>query len=103
MKHSSDIQPVGTIRDTQIATEARGPNQNILIQDTHTGKHLVSLLGFDPARAQTVAVDAVTFWRLPHSDSLDGLIKELVDVLISIRYVHPTLTQLSLEMELVAD
>lgn len=98
-----DIRHIGTIRDTQIATEIRGPNQNILIQDTHTGKRLVALLGFNPGGMQPVTVATISYWRLPHSDGVDGLLKDLIDVLISVRYAHPTLTQLSLQMEPTAD
>ncbi len=100
---SSDIQAIGTIGDTRIATEIRGPNQNILIQATPTGKQLAGLLGLDAARARPVTVESAAYWRLPHSDGLDAFLKDLIDVLISVRYAHPTLTQLSLQLEVSSD
>lgn len=99
---NQDIQHIGKIRGTQIATEIRGPNQNVLIEDTDTGKHLAHLLGLDPTRARPVTLGTISYWRLPHSDGVDALLKELIDVLISVRYAHPTLTQLSLQIEATA-
>ena len=36
---------------------------------------------------------------MPHDHQVDELLMELTDVFISIRYAHPTLVQLQLELD----
>ncbi|HHN93822.1 MAG TPA: hypothetical protein ENK17_03560 [Anaerolineae bacterium] len=36
--------------------------------------------------------------RIPHTDRVDDLLKQVVEALIAVRYAHPTLVQLHLEL-----
>ena len=67
---------------------ADGQGQDILVQASIDG-------GGEPAMEQ---VDAQPVYVIPHSRRLDEHVKELVDVLILLRWEHPRLMQLSLSL-----
>ena len=39
-----------------------------------------------------------TFTAVPHTDEVDDLLWQLIDALIDVRYQHPTMTQLTLQL-----
>jgi len=39
------------------------------------------------------------YWRVIHSRQVDDLLVELIELLISIRYTHPTMVQLEMILE----
>lgn len=94
----NDIQHLGSIDGAQIAVVARGLGQRILVQHGASGQHLVRLLGFEPEQTVTVQVGNVRYWSLLHDSRVDDLLRSLVDVLISIRYLHPAFVQLQLDL-----
>ena len=61
------------------------------------GHHLAGLLGC--ARPEVVVRGGAAFLCIPHSDPLDRQLRQVIDVLIAIRYAHPSLMQLQLELE----
>ena len=69
-----------------------------MIQDGDTGQRLACLLGF--GQADIIRREDGSYWRIVHDRQVDGLLVELIDLLISFRYAHPTLVQLELELEL---
>lgn len=79
---------------------ADGQGQDILVQATPVGERLALFLasidgGGEPAMEQ---VDTQPVYVIPHSRRLDEHVKELVDVLILLRWEHPRLMQLSLSL-----
>ena len=68
--------------------------QDILIEHSDVGQRLARLLGCD--QADTIRRGDRRYWRVPHNHEVDGLLMELTDLFISIRYAHPTLVQLEL-------
>ena len=92
------IQHLGSIDGAQIAVQVRGLNQCILVQKSETGQHLVRLLGCDPQRLATVQADGIGYWCLEHDSRVDELLRTTIDVLISIRYLHPSFMQLRLDL-----
>jgi hypothetical protein len=94
----NDIQRLGCINGTQIAVQARGLGQRILVQKSETGQHLVQFLGFQPHSLPTAQVSGIQYWSLPHDRRVDELLCTSIDILISVRYVHPSLVQLELDL-----
>jgi hypothetical protein len=43
--------------------------------------------------------EGTCYWRIPHDRQVDNLLVQLVDLLISIRYAHPTLVQMELTLD----
>jgi hypothetical protein len=68
---------------------------SILVQQGDVGRHLAGLLGV--ARPGIVEREGIAFVHIPHSDRVDELLRQVIDVLITIRYAHPTLVQLQLQ------
>ena len=89
--------PLGHLDGSEVGVQPTLDGQDILIQDGDVGQHLASLLGF--GNAEIVRQDETCYWRIVHNRQVDGLLVELIDLLISIRYSHPTLVQLQLELE----
>ena len=94
----SNIRHLGSIDGAQIAVQVCGLGQHILVQEGETGQHLVRLLGFDPPCLSTAQVGGLRYWSVPHDSRVDELLRTGIDVLISIRYLHPTFVQLQLDL-----
>ncbi len=94
----NDIQHLGSIDGAQIAVVTDGLDQRIVVQHSESGQHLVRLLGFVPEGLPTTQVASVRYWSLPHDARVDDLLRTLVDILISIRYLHPSFVQLRLDL-----
>jgi hypothetical protein len=92
------IQPLGSIGRAHIAVQAHGLGQHILVQEGETGQHLVRLLGGEPERLTVVEADGIRYWSLPHDSRVDELLRAAIEVLISIRYLHPAFVQLRLDL-----
>ena len=46
----------------------------------------------------TAQVDGLRYWSVPHDSRVDELLRTGIEVLISIRYLHPTFVQLQLDL-----
>ena len=86
-------QPDGT----EVVVQHTLDGQDILIERTDTGMRLARLLG--AGAVESVRQGDTIYWRIPHTPEVDRLLVELTDLFISIRYAHPTLVQLELELE----
>ena len=71
--------------------------QDILIRQSDLGQRLACLLAF--GKADMVRREDGYYWRIPHDRQVDNLLVQLIDLLISIRYAHPALVQLEMELE----
>ena len=89
--------PLGHLNGSEMGIQPTLDGQDILIQDGEAGQRLARLLGF--GQAEFIRREDGGYWRISHDKQIDGLIVELIDLLISIRYAHPTLVQLELEFE----
>ena len=63
------------------------------------GHRLACLLARGPDNAQVVWHDGILYWYIPHSQEVDKLLMELTELFTSIRYAHPTLVQLELQLD----
>jgi hypothetical protein len=89
----STLTPIGHVAGTAIAVRPQGTGQEILVSATGVGRALVQVL------AENGAVrEEETYLVLSHNQEVDRRLKELADALVAIRYVHPTLVQLTLEL-----
>jgi hypothetical protein len=94
------LDPVG---GTWLAVRhhADGQGQDILVEATPLGRCLARLLaamhGADEAEAQQVGERSVL--AVPHSPKLDGHLVQLIDLFIELRWAHPRLVQLELDLE----
>lgn len=88
---------LGHIGDAEVGVQHSLRGQNILVQQGNAGCCLAGLLGI--AAPEIVEREGVPFVRIPHTDQVDDLLKQVVEALISVRYAHPTLVQLHLELE----
>jgi hypothetical protein len=86
--------PVAHLDGAEVGVQATLDGQDILIQQSEIGRNLANLLA--GADVQFVQRGSTSYWRIPHSHEVDRLLMELTDLLISIRYAHPTLIQLEL-------
>ena len=93
---------IGHIDGAEIGVRLTATGQDILIQQNGIGQYLAQLLNaVDPAaRLQTVQVGDAAYWRISHSDPVDELLMRAADLFIAIRYLHPTLVQLQLQLPL---
>ena len=96
--NEGEYYPLGMVSHAEVGVRPTVGSQAILIQDGDVGQHLASLLGF--GNAEIVRQDETCYWRIVHDRKVDDLLVELIDLLISLRYAHPTLVQLELELEL---
>jgi hypothetical protein len=88
---------LGHLNGAEVGVQPTLQGQDILIQQSEIGRNLANLLAL--AEVQFVREEDVSHWRIPHSHEVDRLLVELTDLFISIRYAHPTLVQLELELE----
>jgi len=93
-------RPIGHIDGAEIGVRLTATGQEILIQQNGIGQYLAQLLkAADPAaRLQTERVGGVGYWRISHTDPVDELLMRAADLFIAIRYLHPTLVQLQLQL-----
>ena len=86
--------PLGLLGSAEVGVQPTLDGQEILIEHSDVGQRLARLLGCD--QAASVRRGDSRYWRVPHNHEVDGLLMELTDLFISIRYAHPTLVQLEL-------
>ncbi len=91
------FQPLGHLASAEVGVQPTLDGQDILIQHSSVGQRLACLLA--PVAAEIDRLDGILYWRIPHSQEVDHLLTELIDLFISIRYSHPTLVQLELDLE----
>jgi hypothetical protein len=87
---------LGCIGDAEVGVQHSLRGQSILIRQGDAGRCLAGLLGI--TAPEIVEREGVPFVRIPHTDQVDDLLKQIVEALISVRYAHPTLVQLHLEL-----
>lgn len=95
---------LGRIGDAEVGVQHSLRGQSILIRQGDAGRCLAGLLGI--AAPEIVELrpepgegrEGGPFVRIPHTDQVDDLLKQVVEALISVRYAHPTLVQLHLEL-----
>ena len=90
-------QPLGRLDGTEVGVQSSLNSQDILIRQSDTGQSLACLLGF--GKADIVRQEDAYSWRIAHDKQVDDLLVELIDLLISIRYAHPTMVQLEMSLE----
>ena len=95
--HDQSYHPLGHLDGAEVGVQPTLDGQDILIQQSDTGQRLACLLGL--GQADIVRRGDAYYWRIAHDRQVDSLMVELIDLLISIRYAHPTLVQLELELE----
>jgi len=88
---------LGLLDGTEVGVQSTLDGQDILIQHGDRGQRFACLLTC--AKADIVRREEATYWRIAHNRQVDDLIVELIDLLISIRYAHPTLVQLELALD----
>jgi len=96
-QNDKGYRSLGCIDGTEVGVLPSRRGQSILVRQGEVGCHLAGLLGC--TRPEIVEREGVAFLRIPHDGQVDKLLRQIVDVLISIRYAHPTLVQLQLELE----
>ena len=96
MKDES-YHPLGCLDGADVGVQSTPAGQDILIRQSDIGQTLACLLGF--GKADLVRQADAYYWRIVHNRQVDGLMVELIDLLISIRYAHPKLVQLELDLE----
>jgi hypothetical protein len=89
--------PLGLLDGADVGVQSTPDGQDILIRQSGIGQSLACLLGF--GKADIVRREEAYYWRITHNRQVDDLMIELIDLLISIRYAHPVLVQLELELE----
>jgi hypothetical protein len=90
---------------SEVGVQPTLSGQDILIEHSDLGQRLACLLS--PVAAEACGERSRTmdrlgetlYWRIPHTPEVDRLLTELIDLFISIRYNHPTLVQLELDLE----
>jgi hypothetical protein len=88
---------LGQLGSTEVRVQPTLDGQDILIQHGDLGQRLACLLAF--GKADIVRREDRIYWRIAHDRQVDGLLVELIDLLISIRYAHPALVQLEMILE----
>jgi hypothetical protein len=81
---------------TEVGVQPTLDGQDILIQHDDLGQRLACLLAC--GNTEIVLRGETLYWRVHHSPEVDRLLMDLTDLFISIRYPHPTLVQLELEL-----
>jgi hypothetical protein len=89
--------PLGLLDGADVGVQSTSGGQDILIRQSGIGQNLACLLGF--GKADIIRREGAYYWRITHNRQVDDLMVELIDLLISTRYAHPTLVQLELELE----
>lgn len=85
---------IGRVADAEVAVRSRGVSQEILILATEAGCALARLLG-DGTEARREG----DYLLLTHDRGVDERLKQLADVVVALRYAHPTFVQLALALE----
>jgi len=93
----NEYYPLGHLGGAEVGVQPTLDGQDILIKHSDLGQRLACLLAM--GQADTVRREGAHYWRITHNRQVDDLMVELIDLLISIRYAHPTLVQLELELE----
>jgi hypothetical protein len=91
------IQNLGHLAGTEVGVQPSLSGQDILIRRSEVSQRLACLLS--PVAAEMDRLGETLYWRIPHDREVDQLLTELIDLFISIRYSHPTLVQLELDLE----
>jgi len=91
--------PLGHVAGTEVGVQSKLDGQDIIVQHNEVGHRLACLLAPGPANAQVFWRGEDLYWRIPHTQRVDRLLTELIDLFISIRHAHPVLVQLEKELE----
>ena len=91
--------PLGHVAGAEVGVQPTLDGQDIIVQHGEVGHRLACLLAPGPANAQVFRRGDDLYWRIPHTQRVDRLLTELIDLFISIRYAHPALVQLEMELE----
>jgi hypothetical protein len=90
---------LGTFDGQEVRVVLRGDGQDILFEHSGRCYMLAMTLGVGTQEPREATTDDGRRWLvLAHTDQVDRLIYELVDVLIAMRYSHPTMVQLKLQL-----
>jgi hypothetical protein len=87
---------IGRLDGVEVGVQSSLNSQDILIRHSDIGQSLACLLGF--GKADIIRREDAYYWRIAHDKQVDDLSVELIDLLISIRYAHPTMVQLELAL-----
>jgi hypothetical protein len=96
-KTENEYHRLGYLDGAEVGVQPTLDGQDILIQHDAVGQHLACLL--TTGSAEIVRQGDTLYWRIPHDHEVDRLLMQLTDLFISIRYAHPTLVQLELELD----
>jgi hypothetical protein len=88
---------LGHLDGIEVGVQPTLEGQDIWIEHSNIGQRLACLLAM--GQTDIVRREGAYFWRIAHNRQVDGLMVELIDLLISIRYAHPTLVQLELALD----
>jgi len=101
-EEASAVRVLDAVGDTWLAVRhhADGLGQDILVEATPLGERLARLLAAMHGRGEPEAqqVDERPVLAVPHSPELDGHLVQLIDLLVELRWAHPRLVQLDLEL-----
>ena len=75
-----------------IGLQVNGSGQRLLFPATPQGERLAGFLLGEPPDGEG------DYFVIPHSDDVDRRMIDLIDGLTSVRWAHPTYTQLSLDI-----
>lgn len=81
---------IGQIGDTEVVVRRTESRQEILIQATDVGQALARLLGNGGVRREG------DYLLLAHDCAVDERLKQMADVVITLRYAHPAFTRITL-------
>ena len=98
-KMENELRRLGYVGGTEAGVQPTLDGQDIIVQHSDVGQRLACVLAHGPGQAQVFRQGDALYWRIPHSHEVDRLLMELTDLFISIRYAHPTLVQLEMELE----
>jgi hypothetical protein len=90
---------LGQLAGAEVGVQPSLDGQAIIIQHSKVCQRLACLLAPGPGDAKVVRRDGILYWHIPHSQEVDRLLMELTELFTSIRYAHPTLVQLELQLD----
>ena len=88
---------LGYLDGIEVGVQPTLDGQDIWIEHSNIGQRLACLLAM--GQTDIVRLGETPYWRVHHSQEIDHLLVELIDLLISIRYAHPTLVQLEFALD----
>lgn len=101
-EEGSSARILGVVGDTRLAARHRtdGLGQDILVEATPLGERLAQLLAAMDGRAdpEPDRVDEQPALAVLHTPRLDDHLLQLIDLLIDLRWTHPRLVQLTLDL-----